>query len=382
MSAEARSAGSLREPLLSACIIASNRSRELDRCLASLHGLVDEIVFGDTGSQDRTPEIAIRHGARVIEIDWTHDFSAGRNRVIEEAGGRYVLIIDSDEWLDPLDPGPIRAFLRSGEDLAFRCGFYPRPAWTWMYSCRILRNDPRLRYEGSIHETILPSLQRIHQGKVAFCPLMIRHSDDAGRLETKSRYQVPLFLRALQEDPTDSYNHRCLAVNYHYLGRSQEALSCWERSLDLIRRKTQLHSKDALTFFDLIQRNLDASEPSSELLEEVVSLFPDNPFCHWYSGISAVKNEDWGGAAPLFQRLLKLGAGGDYDRNISYDERIFGCWSWEQLGVCLFHLRHYLEAADCFERACEPDPGKAELELKAQLCRLLGGQEKGQAMLK
>ena len=96
------------EPLVSACLIVKDEEESLARCLASLGPLVDEVVIIDTGSTDRTPEIARVCGARVFEEPWQDDFSLHRNQALEKATGRWLLVIDADEELFETDLGETR----------------------------------------------------------------------------------------------------------------------------------------------------------------------------------------------------------------------------------------------------------------------------------
>ena len=73
---------------LSACLITSNEEHSLPRALDSLEGVADEIVVVDTGSMDRTKEIAQEFGARVFDFPWVDSFSAARNAAPGPAAGR------------------------------------------------------------------------------------------------------------------------------------------------------------------------------------------------------------------------------------------------------------------------------------------------------
>lgn len=98
------------QPLLSACMIVKDEEQSLPRCLASLDGVVDEIVVYDTGSTDRTVEIAEAAGARVIRGWWDDDFSRARNAALAECRGTWILHVDADETL-ACDPAATRATL-------------------------------------------------------------------------------------------------------------------------------------------------------------------------------------------------------------------------------------------------------------------------------
>lgn len=83
--------------LLSACMMVKNEAHNIERCLSSIKGLVDEIVVVDTGSTDGTVEIAKKFGARIYHHPWQNDFSLHRNQSLNYATCKWVFIIDADE---------------------------------------------------------------------------------------------------------------------------------------------------------------------------------------------------------------------------------------------------------------------------------------------
>ncbi len=86
-------------PLVSLCMIVRDEESDLERCLASVKGVADEVVIYDTGSVDGTIELARRLGATVIEGYWDDDFSRARNAALAECSGRWILHLDADEEL-------------------------------------------------------------------------------------------------------------------------------------------------------------------------------------------------------------------------------------------------------------------------------------------
>lgn len=85
---------------ISLCMIVKNEEDCLKRCLDSLKGIVDEMIVVDTGSTDRTKEIAKECGARVEDFAWTGDFSEARNFAFSKANCDYIYSADADEELD------------------------------------------------------------------------------------------------------------------------------------------------------------------------------------------------------------------------------------------------------------------------------------------
>jgi len=83
---------------ISACLIVKNEEKYLDRCLKSIYKYVDEIIITDTGSTDKTIEIAKKYTDKIYFLKWSDDFAAARNFCQSHAAGEYILRIDADEY--------------------------------------------------------------------------------------------------------------------------------------------------------------------------------------------------------------------------------------------------------------------------------------------
>jgi len=88
---------------ISLCMIVKDEERSLERCLKSVQGIADEIVVVDTGSTDRTKEIALQFQAKVYDFAWIDDFSAARNYAFSQATEPYILWLDADDVLEQPD---------------------------------------------------------------------------------------------------------------------------------------------------------------------------------------------------------------------------------------------------------------------------------------
>ena len=86
--------------MISLCLIVKNEEQILERCLNSFKGYYDELIIVDTGSTDSTKDIAKRYTSKVFDFEWCDDFSKARNFSIEQAAGDYILVLDTDEFLD------------------------------------------------------------------------------------------------------------------------------------------------------------------------------------------------------------------------------------------------------------------------------------------
>ncbi len=141
-------------------VLTKNEERFIAQCLNSVKGIADQIIVLDTGSTDRTIEIAKSLGAEVHSTTWNDDFSAPRNLVLEHATGDWILMLDADEELPADQHAALRADLRKPEAIAYRVPLVNRgqEAEGQSFIPRLFRNAPGAHYYGRIHEQVFPSL--------------------------------------------------------------------------------------------------------------------------------------------------------------------------------------------------------------------------------
>jgi len=170
-------------PLFSACLIVKDEEKALPDCLASLRGLVDEVVVYDTGSTDSTVALAHREGARVLEGYWDDDFSRARNASLDECRGEWILWIDADERFACPNKASLRNLLQGVTEDALAMEIYNLGEDTSAdnvnihRALRIFRNA-RCRWVGTIHEQV--DLRPGVPGPLRARPLEGAHIDHIG----------------------------------------------------------------------------------------------------------------------------------------------------------------------------------------------------------
>jgi hypothetical protein len=170
-----------RRETVSLCVIARNEEANIEACLHSALGLVDEMVVLDTGSSDRTVELAQDCGARVAHFPWCDDFAAARNAVLEAASGPWIFWLDADDRLDATNRERLGELLRDlpETNVAFslKCRCVPDGTGagaTLVDHVRLFRKGPGVRWRYRVHEQILPAL-RESGATVRFAPVVIDH---------------------------------------------------------------------------------------------------------------------------------------------------------------------------------------------------------------
>ncbi len=193
---------------LSLCMIVRDEEEMLPRCLAAAAPAVDEIVIVDTGSRDRTIEIARSFGARVIEREWTGSFADARNVSFEAATGDWLMYLDADEVLVAEDADRLRAL--TGR--TWREAFYlVETSYTGEAgdgtamthnALRIFRNRPRYRFEGRLHEQIFQCLPPYGSERIEHTSVRVEHYGYLGAVrdaKEKSRRNIDLLRKQMAE---------------------------------------------------------------------------------------------------------------------------------------------------------------------------------------
>lgn len=223
---------------VSLCMIVKDEEEMLPRCLAAAAPAVDEIVVVDTGSSDRTIEIARSFGARVIERAWTGDFSAARNVAFDAATCDWMLVLDADEVLVAEDVGAFRELLGKTWREAFHVteinytGELGDGAATTHTALRLFRNRPRHRYSGRLHEQIVGTLPAGLPERFEASAVRIEHYGYLGAVrdaKEKSRRNVELLLRQLDESGESPFLRFNLGSEYTAVGDMESALAEFER---------------------------------------------------------------------------------------------------------------------------------------------------------
>ncbi|MGQ9853751.1 MAG: glycosyltransferase family 2 protein, partial [Candidatus Oleimicrobiaceae bacterium] len=148
-----------KEHTIALCTIVKNEERFIGKCLASVQGAVDEIVIVDTGSTDKTGEIAEKFGAKVYHHPWQDSFSEARNYGLQFVASQWVLVLDADEELERADIGLLRKAVQAPHVTNFFVpviNYLPEGNISRLYSRRLFRKG-RGHYEGIVHNQLVVS---------------------------------------------------------------------------------------------------------------------------------------------------------------------------------------------------------------------------------
>ena len=274
-------------------MIVKNEEASLPTAISSVREVVDEIVVVDTGSKDKTAEVARSLGAKVYVHAWQDDFSLARNESLKQATGRYILWMDADDVI-PHDEISKLLRLRKALKTLPKDAFYFRLVNPMdggeEQVCMHLRIFPNLQgvsFEGAIHEQVIPSLERIACREV-YTDITIHHLGYHSHevVLQKAGRNLQILLRRIEQNPDDFYSMMQLGFTYSTLGQNEEAQRYFKIVMEC--RQPLIASKRWYPFAFICSANINRDngnlETAVSILKDLTRDFPDNGYAKFLLG--------------------------------------------------------------------------------------------------
>lgn len=262
-------------------LIVKNEEKTLDRCLSSLKPLMDavesELIITDTGSTDRTVEIAEQYTDHIIHFEWCGDFSAARNTGLNAARGEWFMFLDGDEWFENTDE--LIEFFTSGEcDSYGSASYLVRNYFDFsgnnyrdFNTMRVLRFYQGMCFSGKIHEAI-PRMEPTKFVKDYAHHYGYAYQDNNEKM-AKSKRNTDLLLQTVKDNPDDHRAYRELATEYFVTGEMDLVEQYCKLGLEAEKKNPQRASRIYLT------RNLVRAKYIEKRYGDVLEVV-DNFFRH------------------------------------------------------------------------------------------------------
>lgn len=363
---------------ISLCMIVRDEEEFIAGCLQSAAGVADEIVVLDTGSVDRTAEIARAHGARVYDHRWQDSYSEARNAAIDLATGDWILVLDADERLDAHAGPIIRKAVRGGCFTAYEFiqrNYYSDDETSDVIvspTCRLWRNLPGYRYQGRIHENPAPSIVR-SGGAIGRLDVVIHHYGNQPRVlagRDKCRRYIRLLETELRDNPNDVSKLHDIAVSYYVIGRYDDALPYLERAIGLLTPNSPIAGMVYSTYVGALVHS-GRYEQAVTAMERASSLGIRHPEICYAAGQALMALERYEAAAAEFESAIELGKQGEWIG----DKAVWGHKAHEAASMCLLKLGRWTEAARHGSAALQFKPDRAETRaVVAQACLSWGDE--------
>jgi glycosyltransferase involved in cell wall biosynthesis len=235
------------ENTVSLCMIVKNEEKNMRGALSSVKPFVNEMIIVDTGSTDKTKELASTFTDKIYDFQWCDDYAAARNFALSKATGKWILFLDGDELVPP---DTLKHFYELTQKPELTAVLVPvknvhiptkeNPGnFHYSETYRLFRNIPEIRFNGCVHEDISDSLEQL--GKVEKVGViratqfitnlgfLIKSTD----LTSKHEYYGKLLLKEIERNPTNFKPYYEYAVFLLDRGNWDEAEKYYNKSLDL-----------------------------------------------------------------------------------------------------------------------------------------------------
>ena len=210
--------------MLSVCMIVKNEEALLARCLESVKG-ADELIICDTGSTDKTVEIARQYTDKVFtDYTWNDNFAEARNHVLAKATGDWVLSIDGDQYMASGGMGLIREAIRQHPEWkTISCRLQAETTGSYHYNIRLFQRIPEIFWCGEIHNYMSLHPQGSCEATIIY-GYSPAHKNDPDRA-------LRILRKVVQEKPTRAREWYYLGREHWYRKQYEEAISAFDSCL-------------------------------------------------------------------------------------------------------------------------------------------------------
>ena len=349
------STSSTQRPLLSLCMIVKNEERFLEGCLSSVRGVVDEMIVVDTGSTDRTREIAVSFGAMVLDFPWISDFSAARNAGLNVARGEWILCLDADERLNAGQGSSLRKLLRDRTAGAFFVwvesdhDLQEGPVRHRMGYPRVFRNHPRIRFSGKVHEQIVPALEELGLS-VSPSGIVIEHLGYAQGLDVvlaKAERNLAILRQDREEDPMNGYVQCQIGNSLDVLGRYDEARPEVERALGMELSESIRAAAHTLLAGIALRQGRYAE--GVQHADASLAIAPTQRIGQWLRSVNLINLKRYQDALDGFRKIQRNAGPGPRGTILTANDVMIEDWKISyQCALCHEGLGHFPEAGSLF----------------------------------
>lgn len=307
-------------PTISLCMIVRDEEKCIAKCLASVQGVVDEIIVVDTGSKDETKKIAAGFGAKVIDFIWTGSFADARNASLEAANKDWVLFLDADEYLAPSSHEALRtAVAQAGTE-----GYYipivniygneQHPEQCRDILFRLFRNRSEYRFRGAIHEQVLNSiLEKDDNANIAIAhDITIYHYgylDSQVQVKEKIKRNLELLAQQIKEFPDDKYVMYQYGLELYRAERYGESIEMLKKSLAGLKPggPESMYLPKLIRLLVMAHYQAHRYEEAIRYVKYGLSIYTDYADLYHYGGLCFYELRAYGTSFDYFAKATTLG---------------------------------------------------------------------------
>lgn len=299
---------------ISGCLMVKNEEKNIKRCIDSFKKVVHEIIVVDTGSTDKTVEVAKQCGAKVYHYEWNNDFAAARNVAIEKATGDWIIYLDADEFFYGNTGSNIPNLLsQAAKNVnSLLCQIVnidnsDEKEKSTAHVIRIFRNNKKIRYNYKIHEIVLNDGKIMTSAVVSPEILRIYHTGYSAEIVvSKFERNLKLLLEEEKEGDFRETTYFYIGDCYFGLKRYNLAIEYMQKYIETGHRNTGSNMKPySIIIESMIALGCEYKE-IVEVIDLAIEKFPIHPLLYKHKATLENINNNFEEALNYFKKTLEL----------------------------------------------------------------------------
>lgn len=348
------------------CVICKNEEKKILRCIQSAKPAVDEMIIVDTGSTDRTVELAKSEGAKVYEIAWENSFSKARNYAINKVDEGWIIFIDADEYFSNKSIPLIRACIEEAAIKNMDCvlmdiiNYDDNGLTATQKYIKAFRKDKKIYYVYDIHEALKGDNGTLKMWDASDKLKLLHDGYKEQGIKEKEKRNEKMLLEELKENPNNVDAKFYLMQNYLSQNDCHKVIQYGEEILKA--KSTGIWGGKELTYTYMIQACMVAMLPYEQITkyyEEAIAYNATYPDFDYYYGLYLYKCKDYGECILKIKKCL--------EKVESYNDRIasYATGHIEDALVfeayCYYELKQYQEAVQLMVKILHLDPERVNI---------------------
>jgi len=315
----------MKKQKLSICMISKDEEKFIGKSLESAKEIADELIVVDTGSKDKTKNIAAELGAKVFDLEWKDDFSLAHNYAISKATGDWILVLDADEMISTKDHKRLLKLLEEekvdGYILEQRTYSKNIEAHNWSICegdyeeengfagyfsaklTRLFRNNKDYHFTNRNHDIVEPSIKE-KGGKIMDSSIPIHHYAKAKSNEffsLKMEQYLYMGLSQIKEDPSNPRPYYEVGLIYMAKDDLKSAEKNFKKVVEL--NESYKTANTQLGIIELKRKNL---RKAAEIFQESIKRQPKQDLVYLYLGDLMMMINKFQKAANIYKEAALL----------------------------------------------------------------------------
>ncbi|WP_352398877.1 glycosyltransferase [[Clostridium] aminophilum] len=301
---------------LSQVMITKNEEKNIERALSWGKDFLYEQIVVDTGSTDRTVEIAKKMGATVLHFEWINDFAAAKNFALKHASGEWIAILDADEYFEETQAKRVMEEIKMAEKLKSNCvvgyilnlrgdgGIHDEVQQT-----RILKNHCGIHFVGAIHEHLsCPGGLKGYYPKERLNIFHTGYVSEVLQEKIESNRNLDIILETLQKDDHNPDMYGYLGDEYVLRNKGDEAIEAYKKAIEMYGEPFPFGDRPIWSIEKLISILIDRREyeEAEKYYDIAVRNCPHDADFDFFFGKDYFRKCEFEKAVPYLERVLKI----------------------------------------------------------------------------